>query len=120
MISSSLGFHSYETMQNGPYSGNSDQLKDFFGNPKKGIALLHNIKQIAGYIPVIGAIVGLTRMKKNIGISQTMSKLDEYDYRFSYKSVAFNVARGALETLGLGILYAPVDITATVVRFARR
>lgn len=61
---------------------------------------VNNIKKLAGYLPVLGAFIGIRRIHNT-----------RKDHAIHYSRLHY--IRAALEILGLGLLNAPIDIAMT-------
>ena len=64
----------------------------------------HNIAKIVGYVPVIGTLAGIIRLIQGIVAEGNCP------------TRVWHIARGAIETLSLGIVWLPVDLIVTLVK----
>jgi hypothetical protein len=96
---------------NGPVLGTLG-IGKFSNDFDESSRTIHSLANIGGYIPIIGLITGIFRIIFGV---HGLGCADE-NVRAASKVM---ICRGILESLGLGILMAPVDIGCSLARLVK-
>ncbi|MCB1112890.1 MAG: hypothetical protein KDK72_09585 [Chlamydiia bacterium] len=113
-----FGYHTEQLWLKRTKNSCKANKRHFNSGEEKEVRSRGNLFKIAGYVPVIGTIIGIARIIQSIQMIKEENKSGFGPNRYYVEFAAGNISRGVIEATSLGCLLIIPDLILTVARLA--